>query len=271
MLQPARKAGERWYRMKKLLLSGITAVALMAAGTAQAGGLDLYGGTGVARTPLAMSLAPMQFQAAVDYVFSDDMFIPIRGAIGLPYGVELGGAYWYNDADVNDVSVDITMWDLTAKWVLPKFVENLGLAVGGHYYAEEVEVFEVTADNDGHDLYGVASYVVPMGEGMSLIPSVGVQWLSRTGDNDEDAFKFFGSLLFKGAKFAVGGEYLMADDDVDGEDTDDFYWVGGRFFLNPMITLQAGYLNNANILDDEGDVEEGVFHAGVQFAFGGAK
>ena len=275
--------------MKKLLLSGITAVALMAAGTAQAGGLDLYGGTGIARTPLAMSLAPMQFQFAADYVFSDDTFVPMRAAIGLPYGIEIGGAYWYTDLDFEgfgeSADVDVPMYDLTAKWVLPKFVENLGIAVGGHYLAQEVEV-EGDNDkfkNDGHDLYGVATYVVPMGEGMALIPSVGVSWESRTGDNDEDAFKFFGSLLFKGAKFAVGGEYMMADDDVDGpifgddegKNVDDFWWFGGRFFVNPMITLQAGYINNANLLDlsaeDGSKISDGVFHAGVQFAFGGAQ
>ena len=123
--------------MKKLLLSGITAVALMAAGTAQAGGLDLYGGTGVARTPLAMSLKPLQFQVAAEYVASDDLFIPVRAAIGLPFGIELGGAYWYIDSDAADdgekYDVKIPMYDLTAKWVLPKFVENLGLAVGAHY------------------------------------------------------------------------------------------------------------------------------------------
>jgi hypothetical protein len=270
--------------MKKLLLSGFVAVALMTAGTAQAGGLDLYGGTGLARTPLAMSLAPMQFQVAAEYVFSDDTFVPMRAAIGLPYGIEIGGAYWYTDPDLGkdlNVDVNVDIYDLTAKWVLPKFVDNLSLAVGGHYLAQEIEVEELDSkfENDGHDLYGVATYVVPMGEGMSLIPSVGVLWESRTGDNEEDAFKFFGSLLFKGAKFAIGGEYLMADDDVDGpifgdenaENVDDFWWVGGRFFLNPMITLQAGYLNNADLFADDGDLSGGVFHAGVQFAFGGAK
>ena len=246
--------------MKKLLLSGIAAVALMAAGTAQAGGLGLQGETGIARTPLAMSLAPMQIAIAADYVFSEDTFVPMRAEIGLPYGFEVGGAYWYVDTEG-----DPDIWSLNGKWVLPKFVENLGLAVGGHYYQEEWENFE----NDGHDLYGVATYTVPMGEGMALVPSIGVTWLSRTGDNDEDAFKFFGSLLFKAPMWAVGGEYLMADDDVDGENTDDFYWVGGRFFLNPMITLQAGYLNNADIGGD--DPDDGVFHIGAQFAFGGAK
>jgi len=44
-----------------------------------------------------MSLAPMQFAIAADWVASEDTFIPMRAEIGLPYGVELGGAYWYMD------------------------------------------------------------------------------------------------------------------------------------------------------------------------------
>jgi hypothetical protein len=267
--------------MKKLLLSGITAVALMAASTAHAGvGLDLYGGTGVARTPLAMALAPMEFQVAADWVFSDDTFVPMRAAVGLPYGIEIGGAYWYTDPDIGNgnVSVDmnVDMWDLTAKWVLPKFVENLSLAVGGHYLSQKLDVNAVDFDfeNNGEDLYAVATYVAPMGEGMALIPSAGVLWESRTGDNDEDAFKFFASLLFKGPNWAVGGEYIFADDDVDGPifgdengNVDDFWWIGGRYYLNPMITLQAGYINNADLVDDQGDLSGGVFHIGAQFAF----
>ena len=93
-------------------------------------------------------------------------------------------------------------------------------------------------------------------------------WESRTGDNDEYAFKFFGSLLLKHPKFALGGEYMMADD-ADGIDTpifgdengdvDGFWWVGGRFFVNPMVTLQAGYINNADLLEDEGDLERRRF------------
>jgi hypothetical protein len=249
--------------MKKLLLSGITAVALMASAPAQAADLNIQGETGLARTPLAMSLAPMQFAIAADYVSSDQLYIPIRGELGLPYGIEVGGSYQYVDLD------DTTAWSLNGKWVLPKFVENLGLAVGGHYYAEEVGNFE----NDGHDLYAVASYTVPMGEGMAVVPSFGINWLSRTGDNDKDAIKWFGSLLFKAPRWAVGGEYINADEDVDGN-LDGFYWFGGRFYLNPMITLQAGYLNNANWNDDTdfGDnLDDGVFHIGAQFAFGGAK
>jgi hypothetical protein len=270
--------------MKKLLLSGILAGALLAAGTAQAGvGLDLYGGTGVARTPLAMANAPMEFQAAAEYVFSDDLFIPMRAAIGLPYGIELGGAYWFIDPDVENVDVNIPMYDLTAKWVLPKFVNGLSLAVGGHYSGMEIEInsADVKLKNNGYDFYGVATYVVPMGNGLALIPSGGIWYEGRTGDNDQTGVKFFGSLLLKGANWAVGGEYMTADDGAGGVDTfvfgdangnvDGFYWVGGRFFLNPMITLQGGYINNANLLDDEGDISKGVFHAGVQFAFGGGK
>jgi hypothetical protein len=250
--------------MKKLLLSGITAVALMAAGTAQAGGLDLYGGTGVARTPLAMSLAPMTFQVAAEYVFSEDTFVPMRAAVGLPYGIELGGAYWYTDTTPDDLDI----WDLTAKWVLPNFVPNLSLAVGGHYNAFSSD--KANLDNDGEDLYAVATYVAPVGEGMALIPSVGFKWVSLTGDNDKDGWKFFGSLLLKGAQFAVGGEYISVDEDIDGKDADGSYWIGGRYFLNPMVTLQAGYINNANIGGGQ-DFKDGVFHVGAQFAFGGGK
>jgi hypothetical protein len=248
--------------MKKLLLSGITAVALMAAGTVHAADLNLQGETGIARTPLAMALPPMTFAIAADWVGSDDAFVPMRAEVGLPYGFEVGGSYWYADTPGNP-----DIWSLNAKWVLPVFVQNLGLAVGGHYYAENWDNF----DNDGEDLYVVATYVAPVGEGMAIIPTVGCQWISRTGDNDKDAFKFFGSLLFKGPQYALGGEYLMADEDVDGP-LDDFYWFGGRFYLNPMITLQAGYLNNANIGGtDEGNFEDGVFHIGAQFAFSSGK
>jgi hypothetical protein len=269
--------------MKKLLLSGITAVALMAAGNAQAAGLDLYGGTGVARTPLALSLAPMQFAIAAEYVASDDLFVPVRAGFGLPYGIEVGGAYWIIDPDMSadgqKVDVKIPMFDLTAKWVLPNFVKNLNLAVGGHYYGQEIKVedFDYTFKNNGEDLYAVATYIIPLSNGMAVIPSGGVSWESRSGDNDNSAVKFFGSLLLKHAKFAVGGEFMTSDDEVDqifeGEDgkVDAFWWVGGRYYVNPMITLQAGFINNADILDDGGDLSKGVFHAGVQFAFGGGK
>jgi hypothetical protein len=246
--------------MKKLLLSGITAVALMAAGTVQASDLSLSGETGIARTPLAMSLAPMSIAIAADYVFSDATFVPMRAEIGLPYGIEVGGAYWY--VDLNDT----TIWSVNAKYVLPKFVEGLGLAVGGHYNAQSFGPF----DNDGYNLYGVATYVASMGEGMALIPSGGVMYRALTGSNDRDTLSFFGSLLFKMQQFAVGGEFMSADEDFDGL-SDGSYWVGGRFYLNPMITLQGGYTNNANFSDGGEPVSDGVFHAGVQFAFSSGK
>lgn len=243
--------------MKKLLLSGIAVVALASAGTAQAGGLSINGETGLARTPIAATLAPMTFAAAVDYVASDATFVPVRAEIGLPYGFEVGGAYDYLDIDA-----DPTIWSLNAKWALPAFVENLGIAVGGHYFAQDFDNF----NNDGHDLYAVATYTVPMGEGMAILPSFGVNWLSLTGDNEDDAVRFFGSVIFKAPMFAVGGEYMSTDEDVDGVD-DGSYWFGGRFFLNPMITFQAGYLNNVNWNDGEEDFSDGVFHVGAQFAF----
>jgi hypothetical protein len=251
--------------MKKLLLSGITAFALMASVPAQAGGLSVLGETGLARTPLAMSLAPMQMQIAADYVSSDALYVPVRLELGLPYGIEVGGAYHYIDLD------DTTVWSLNGKWVFPEFVKGLGLAVGGHYNAQEV----MKAENDGYDLYAVGTFTVPMGEGMAIVPSFGAKWVSRDGgefeDDTVDAFKWFGSLLFKTSKFALGGEYVSADDDYDGEALDGFYWLGGRFFLNPMITLQAGYLNNTNFSDGSEKYEDGTFHAGLQFAFGGGK
>jgi len=248
--------------MKKLLLSGITAAALMVAGSVHASDMSIMGDTGVARTPLAMSLAPMTIGVAVDYVASDAAFVPVRAEIGLPYGIEVGGAY-----DWVDTEADVTMWSLNAKWVLPNFVPNLNLAVGGHYKALEVGDF----DNTGDDLYAVATYVVPMGEGMAVIPTAGVMYDQVTGDNSENDWRFFGSLLFKAPKFAVGGEYLAKSEKLDGTDADGSYWLGGRFYLNPMVTLQAGYLNNVNWNDGGEDWSDGVFHIGAQFAFATGK
>jgi hypothetical protein len=254
--------------MKKILLSGITAVALMAAHPAFAGGLGIFGETGLARTPLAMTLAPMQFAFAVDYVASDNYQVPLRAEVGLPYGFEVGGFYNYLDTDF-----DINIWSLNAKWLLPPFVQNLGLAVGGHYAQEDIE----NLDTDGYDLYAVASYSFPVGEGLSLIPSFGVSYISASIDEDfadnidgdVDGVKFFGSLILKAQKFAIGAEFISTDEDLDGEDADASYWFGGRYFVNPMITLQAGYLNNTNFSEDPAeDPTDGVFHLGAQFAFG---
>jgi hypothetical protein len=247
--------------MKKLLLSGIAAATLMVAGTTQASDLSLMGDTGVARTPIAMALAPMQFAVAADYVAADAFGVPVRAEVGLPYNIELGGAYWYMDLD------GTTIWSINGKWVLPPFVENLSLAIGGHYKSQEIGNF----DNDGDDLYAVATYVAPMGEGMSIIPSFGVMWDQRTGDNSTDVVRWFGSLIFKAPQFAIAGEYQSVDDEMDGANIDGNYWLGGRFYLNPMITLQAGYLNNVNWSNDKEDITDGVWHIGAQFAFSSGK
>jgi hypothetical protein len=249
--------------MKKLLLSGIAAVTLMAAGTAHAAAdLSLMGDTGIARTPIAMTLAPMSVAAAVDYIASDAAFVPVRAEIGLPYNIEVGGAY-----DWVDTEADITMWSLNAKWQLPNFVENLNIAIGGHYKAFSVE----DIDNDGHDIYAVASYVAKIDAQMAVIPSAGVMYDAITGDNEESDVRFFGSVILKAPMFAVGGEYLSQSDDLDGVTADGSYWVGGRFYLNEMITFQAGYANNVNWNDGNEDFADGVFHAGVQFAFATGK
>ena len=246
--------------MKKLLLSGITAVALMAAGTAQAGGLSLAGETGVARTPLAMALPPMSFAVAADYVGSDAVLVPVRAEIGLPFGFELGGSYSFLDTN-NDPQI----WSVNAKWVLPQFVEGLGLAVGGHYNGQSFD----NVDNNGYDFYSVVTYVAKIGEGMALIPSAGVKYdvLTDREVGEDNAVKFFGSFLFKAPMFAVGGEFQSVDEDFDGP-VDGSYWFGGRLFLGKMITLQAGYINNVNFSDDGVEsIGDGVFHAGLQFAF----
>jgi hypothetical protein len=244
--------------MKKKLLLGVMAVTLMAASTTKASDLALQGETGLARTPLAMALAPMSMAVAADYLASDKIAVPMRAQFGLPYGIEVGGAY--NWVDLKNT----WNWDVDAKWVLPQFVENLALAVGGHYKRQN---FMGGGTNNGDDLFAVATYDAKLGEGMSLIPSAGVIMDQRTGDNSKTAWRGFGSLLFKMQMFAVGGEYMTVNHDYDGKGVDAYYWFGGRFYLNPMFTLQAGFLNNANYNDGTAKTGDGKFHVGGQFAF----
>ena len=73
-------------------------IALMAAGTAQAGGLALTGETGVARTPLAMSLAPLQFAIAA----ATGVLVPL---LTLGFGLPLG-LYWAIHVPFIDVGFD---------------------------------------------------------------------------------------------------------------------------------------------------------------------
>ncbi len=251
--------------MKKLLLSGITAFALVAAGTAHAAnaGLSLDGNTGVARTPLAMTLAPMTLAVAADYVGSDEIFIPARVELGVIDGLELGGKYWWTDTDA-----EIKVWGVNAKYVLPlDLVENLGIAVGGGY---NTTTFKVGDDVTDFNIYGVASYTAMLGE-MALIPSVGVSYISQDagGDSDtETGAQFFGSLVAMVLpNLAIGGEIQAksTNSDMNNPDLDPNMWFGARFMPMDTLTIQAGVINNANMTND-GDPADWVFHAGLQYA-----
>jgi hypothetical protein len=247
--------------MKKLLLSGITAVALMAAGTAQAAnaGLSLDGNTGVARTPLAMALPPMTLAVAADYVGSDELFIPARVEFGVIDGLELGGKFWWTDTDA-----EIKVWGVNAKYVLPiQLVENLAIAVGGGY---DTTTFKAGDDVTELNLYGVASYTAMVGE-MAIIPSLGVKYDSVDAGDSENGVRVFGSLVaMVMPNLAVGGEFVSTVDKLDGDNADTYLWFGARFMPMDALTVQAGMINNANMTND-GDPSDWVFHAGAQYAF----
>ena len=158
--------------MKNLLLVFVVAVALAAAAPASAAsGLGLRGETGLARTPVAESLPPLTLAVAGDFIASDDVFLPMRAEFGVIEGLELGGNYWYIDSSKISAS-----WGFNAKYVLPEFVEGLGLALGGHYREQDLK----GSSNNGHDLYLVASYRAGF-----LVPSLGIRYESITGANDE--------------------------------------------------------------------------------------
>jgi hypothetical protein len=242
--------------MKKLLALGIAAAALVAAGTAQAAtGLGLRAETGLARTPMAVALPPMTLAVAADFVGSDDLYLPFRAEFGVIQGLELGGHYWYLD-----IPGDSTGWGLNAKYVFPEYVEKLGLAVGGHY--KEQSIGDV--NNDGHDVYFVASY--PAG---FLVPSLGFMYESITGDNDESDFRLFGSLVANVLPgFALGAEILSSSDKLDGKDPDPAMWFGARFVPLAGLTVQAGMLNYADFGNpDPGAMEDFVFHIGLQYDY----
>jgi hypothetical protein len=245
--------------MKKLLILGITAIALTAAVAAQAAsGLGLRGETGLARTPATVALPPMTLAVAADFVASDDTFIPLRAEFGVVEGLEVGGNYWYLDTDG-----DATVWGLNAKYAFPQFVEHLGLAVGGHYRKQTINDFE----NDGHDIYFAGSYAFGF-----LVPTVGVRYESITGDNDETDIRFFGSLVANILpNLAFGMEIESASDKLDGTNADPAMWFGARYMPMEGLTVQAGLLNYADIgagLDAQKDF---VLHFGAQYAFSFAR
>jgi hypothetical protein len=246
--------------MKKMLLLGIMAVALLAAGTAHAAhaGLSLSGETGIARTPLAMTLAPMTLGVAADYVFSDDTFVPIRAEFGVIDGLEVGGKYWFMDTEG-----DPKNWGVNGKYVLPfQMVENLAVAVGANY---DVTSSDAPDDLTDIGLYAVATYNAKVGE-MAIVPSVGISWDKvKMGDFDESGIRFFGSVaVMVMPNLAIAGELISTNDDLDGDDADMSYWVGARFMPMDGLTVQAGLINNANV---GGDASDAVFHVGAQYAF----
>jgi hypothetical protein len=247
--------------MKKLLVLGIAAAALAAAGTAQAAvGLGLRGESGLARTPMAVALPPMTLAVAADFVASDDLYLPIRAEFGVIQGLELGGHYWYLD-----IPGDSSGYGLNVKYVFPEYVEKLGLAVGGHWKKQEIG----DINNDGHDVYFVASY--PAG---FLVPSAGFMYESITGDNDESDFRLFGSLVANILPtFSLGAEIMTSSDKLDqvyGEefDADPAMWFGARFVPMPGLTVQAGMLNYADFGNSDPDaMNDFVFHIGLQYEY----
>jgi len=245
--------------MKKMLLFCVVAVALMAAVPAHAtSGLGLRGETGLVRTPTAAALPPLTLAVAMDFVSSDYVFLPLRMEFGVINGLEIGGNFWHLDSEKNS-----EIWGLNAKYVLPEFVENLGLAFGGHYRKQTVENFE----NDGHDLYFATSYRYSF-----LTPTVGMRYESITGANDESDLRFFGSLVADVLpNFAVGFEIESASDKLDGSGADPAMWFGARFMPNEALTVQVGMLNYADIGASLDDQKSFVLHFGAQYAFSFAR
>jgi hypothetical protein len=241
--------------MKKLLVLGIAISALTAAVTAQAApGLSLRGDTGVARTPMAVALPPLTLAIAADHVASNDVFIPMRVEFGVIEGLEVGANYWYLNNEGGS-----TIWGLNAKYVFPEFVQNLGLAVGGHYRKQTLGDLK----NDGHDIYLVASYPVGF-----LVPTLGVVYESITGANDESDARFFGSIVANVLPtFALGAEIQSASNKLDGTGADPVMWFGARFVPMENFTVQAGLINYADFGAAADKMKNFIFHVGVQYAF----
>ena len=241
--------------MKKLLLFWVVAVALVAAVPARAAsGLGLRGETGLARTPMAAALPPLTLGVAMDFVASDDVFLPMRAEFGVIDGLEIGGNYWYIDSP--DISA---AWGFNAKYVLPQFVENLGLALGGHYRAQDL----AGQNNNGHDVYVVASYRYSF-----LTPTFGMRYESITGANDESDLRFFGSLVADVLpNLAVGFEIESASNKLDGTGANAPLWFGVRFQPVENLSVQAGLLNMADIGAGPQGMNDLILHIGAQYAF----
>jgi hypothetical protein len=242
--------------MKKLLLFCVVAVALAAAAPARAAsGLGLRGETGLARTPMAVALPPLTLAIAGDFIASDDVFLPLRAEFGVIDGLELGGNFWYIDS-----TAIAAAWGFNAKYVLPEFVENLGLALGGHYREQDLAV----GNNNGHDVYFVASYRAGF-----LVPSLGIRYESITGANDESDARFFGSLVANVLPtLAIGAEIESPSNKLDGSGADPSMWFGARFLPLEGLTVQAGLLNRSDTgADHPLGTNAFVLHFGVQYAY----
>jgi len=241
--------------MKKLLLCCVVAVALTSAVPARAiTGLGLRGETGLVRTPMAVALAPLTLAVAMDFVASDDVFLPMRAEFGIIEGLEVGGNYWYIDSP--DISA---AWGFNAKYVLPEFVEGLGLALGGHYREQDLAV----GNNNGHDVYFVTSYRYGF-----LTPTFGLRYESITGANDESDLRFFGSLVADVLpNLAIGMEIETASDKLDGTGANAPLWFGVRFQPLEGLSVQAGMMNNADIGAGKKGMNDLIFQIGAQYAF----
>ena len=241
--------------MKKLLLCCVVAAALTSAVPARAiTGLGLRGETGLARTPLAQALPPLTLAIAMDFVASDDVFLPLRAQFGIIEGLEVGGNYWYIDSP--DISA---AWGFNAKYVLPEFVEGLGLALGGHYREQDLPV----GNNNGHDVYVVASYRYSF-----LTPTFGIRYESITGANDESDLRFFGSLVADVLpNLAIGMEIETASDKLDGADVNAPLWFGARFQPLGNLSVQVGMMNSADIGAGQSGINDLILQIGAQYAF----
>jgi len=247
--------------VKRLLFLGVAAVALAGAATAQAAGLNLTGETGLGRTPLAATLAPLSLAVAADYVDAQDTFVPVRVAFGVLEGLEVGGSYWYLDTGDN-----LSVWGLNAKFVIPaEILADLAIAAGYNYQS-------FSADNGFAasvvKVYGVVSYTYAAG--VTLIPSAGVSYEVQGGEWDEFGARFFASLVAKlTPRLALGAEFSVGNEDLVGEGTDPDVWAGARFWPTERLAIQAGVMNNADI--GGGGDPDYVFHAGAQYSFSFAR